>query len=376
MPEACGKEAESHMANLRASDDMRQWLETLVKIESPSGHAEGIGQVMDVVAEVLGDKGAVSRIPTPAGPMMEISRGQGGALILAHADTVWPLGTLAEMPWREQGDWVYGPGSLDMKGGIAIAMAAIREIADSVPYTFLITPDEEVGSDDSREAIEDAARRSRLVLVLESGMPGGAVKVGRAGVGDYRLHIRGVESHAGLEPEKGASAIKELSHHIQWMEGLENKVLGTTLNVGVVEGGTRSNVVAGKAWAHIDVRVTTRSEMERIEATLSAPPRFDARCEVVYEGGFNRPPMEPTVDSQQWFHEASHIWRQATGQELAGVRVGGASDGNLTALLAPTMDGLGPVGQGAHARNEGVDWRYMEPRRQLVQELLIRAGRS
>ncbi len=364
------------MATRRASNDMRQWLETMVAIESPSGDAEGIGQVMDVVAEVLGDKGAVSRTPTSAGPMLEVSRGQGGALILAHADTVWSRGTLAEMPWREQGDWVYGPGCLDMKGGIAIAMAAIRNLPDNVPYTLLITPDEEVGSDASREAIEEAARRSRLVLVLESGMPGGAVKVGRAGVGDYTLHIRGVESHAGLEPEKGASAIKELAHHIQWIEGLENKVLGTTLNMGVVQGGTRSNVVAGKDWAHIDIRVTTRSEMERIEAILSAPPRFDARCEVVYEGGFNRPPMEPNAQSQTWFREASDIWRQVTGEDLAGVRVGGASDGNFTAPLAPTLDGLGPVGQGAHARNEGVDWRYMEPRRQLVQELLVRAGRS
>ncbi len=356
-------------------EEMRGWLESLVKQESPSGDAEGISRVMQFVADALSDV-AVSRMqPTEAGPILEVSRGEGGALILGHADTVWPTGTLAEMPWRDEGDWVYGPGCLDMKGGLVLAMAAIRSLEPDVPFHFLVTPDEEVGSEQSRATIEARARKAPLVLVLESGMPGGAIKIGRAGVGDFHLSISGIESHAGLEPDKGASAIRELAHHALWLEGLEQKVLGTTLNVGVVSGGTRSNVVAGRAEAHIDVRVTTRSEMDRIQATLNAPPRFDARCRVSYHGGFNRPPMEPTAQSAEWIALASRVWEELTGSPLVGVRVGGASDGNFTAPITATLDGLGPVGQGAHARNEGVEWRWMAPRAQVIRELLAQAGR-
>lgn len=357
------------------SDVMRPWLKELVMIESPSGHVEGIRRAMEMLAQQLDGLGRVRWEETGAGPILDISRGSGGVLLLGHADTVWPLGTLERMPWRDEEQWVYGPGCLDMKAGLVLATAAIRALPKEVPFRFLVTPDEEVGSEASRTAIEEAAQLAPLVLVLESGMADGAIKVGRSGVGDYRLVIHGIESHAGLEPEQGASAIRELARQILWLEGLEQKVLGTTVNVGVVSGGTRANVVAGTAEAQIDVRITTRSEMERIHRTLKAPPRYDARCQVEYQGEINRPPMEPNSDSAVWVERADHIWQAIFGQPLLGVRVGGASDGNFTARLTPTLDGLGAVGRGPHAQSESVEWRWMEPRRQLICQLMQEAGR-
>lgn len=355
---------------------MKPLLQRLVLIESPSGDPGGIGAVMDQLASELAGYGTVSRTPTDAGPCLEVSHGRGGALLLGHADTVWPRGTLQEMPWREEGDWVYGPGTLDMKGGLVLAVEAIRRLDPGVPFAFLVTPDEEVGSAHSRDLIEERARAAPLVLVLESGMPEGAIKVGRAGVGAFSLEIEGIESHAGLDPYRGASAVRELSRQVMWLETLENRALATTLNVGVVAGGTRPNVVPGRAHASLDVRVTTAAEMHRIAAAFQSPPRFDERCQVRYRGAFNRPPMEPTPESQKWVARASQIWQSLTGEPLRGVRVGGASDGNFTAPLSPTLDGLGPVGQGAHARHEGVDWRYMNLRLQLIERLLREAGAS
>ncbi|MDA8206212.1 MAG: M20 family metallopeptidase [Thermaerobacter sp.] len=362
------------MVRRPASDDMRARLETLVNIESPSGDVEGVRGVVDFVAEQLADIGKVRMDATKRGPILTVSRGQGGALLLGHSDTVWPKGTLKDMPYKDEGDWVYGPGTLDMKGGLVLAIEALRMLDGDTPFTLLVTPDEEVGSEMSRESIEREARLAPLVLVLEPGMPAGAIKVGRAGVGDFRLTITGIESHAGLDPDKGASAIKELAHQVLWLHGLENKVVSTTVNVGVVEGGTRSNVTAGRVEGRIDVRVATAAEMERIKKTLKAPPRFDSRCQVRYQGGFNRPPMEPNAKSQEWINQAGEIWQSLTGESLVGVRVGGASDGNYTARLTPTLDGLGPVGQGAHARTEGIEWRFMEPRATLIAQLVARAG--
>jgi glutamate carboxypeptidase len=355
---------------------MRAELKHLVELESPSGDVTGLTRVMNHIADVLSEVGHVQMLTTSAGPLLSVSRGGGGALILGHADTVWPLGTIEEMPFVDTGGWIYGPGALDMKGGLVLAMQALLNVPGDIPFTFLVTPDEEVGSEASRTVIEDRARRARLVLVLESGMPGGAIKIGRAGVGDFHLNITGIESHAGLEPEKGASAIAELAHQILWLEGLTNRAAGTTLNVGVVQGGSRSNVVAGRVQADIDVRVTTQAEMDRLTTALAVPPCFDDRCQVQYRGGFNRPPMEPTAGSQVWVAWASQRWQALTGEPLQGVHVGGASDGNFTAALTPTLDGLGPIGQGAHARHEGVDWRFMLPRLQLISDLIVEAAQN
>ncbi|PSR22314.1 MAG: carboxypeptidase [Sulfobacillus acidophilus] len=364
------------MAILPVSDQMRAGLKHLVELESPSGDVAGITRVVDYIAAALSGVGAVQRLDTAAGPLLEVSRGVGGALILGHADTVWPLGTIEEMPFVDKGDWVYGPGTLDMKGGLILAMQALLDLPGDTPFTFLVTPDEEVGSEASRAIIEDRARRARLVLVLESGMPGGAIKIGRAGVGDFHLTITGIESHAGLAPDQGASAIRELAHQILWLDALANPTAGTTVNVGVVQGGSRSNVVAGRVYADIDIRVTTQSERDRLTQALSVPAQFDDRCRVQYLGEFNRPPMEPTPASQAWVARASQRWQAITGEPLQGGYVGGASDGNFTAVLAPTLDGLGPIGQGAHARHEGVEWRFMVPRLQLISDLIVEAGKD
>ncbi len=358
---------------------IRSLIHDLVVTESPSGDASGIHRVMERLLEDL--------LPIPdihvdwhqvAGfSLLEVSRGSGGALLLGHADTVWPQGTLKTMPWYEDQDGkIFGPGILDMKAGLAIAVFALRGVAPTTPFRLLVTPDEEIGSALSRETIEKYAKESPLALILESGMPKGGLKIARAGVGDFTASVTGIESHAGLDPEKGASAIREMAQQVMWLETLEHRLLGTTINPGVVSGGTRSNVVAGNAIIGIDVRVQTAGEMHRIENTLAHPPTFDSRTQVHYEGGFNRPPMESTPASHEWFRWAQKAWSDHTTWPLEGLRVGGASDGNFTARLTPTLDGLGAVGVGPHARHEQIDWQYIAPRVGLVRDLVERAGGS
>jgi glutamate carboxypeptidase len=355
-------------------------IQDLVLLESPSGDAARIRQVMErLVEEIAMVPNIEVEWQNHAGqPILELHRGRGGALMLGHADTVWSVGTIDSMPWREEntenGLRIYGPGILDMKAGLAMGLYAIRQLPEDLPFHFLVTPDEEVGSDASRSVIESRAREVDLVLVLESGMPGGALKTARSGVGDFVGEIVGVESHAGLDPDKGASAIREAAQQILWLTTLANHVLGTTVNVGTITGGTRTNVVAGQATMGIDVRVQTAGEMDRIESTLAHPPVFDKHIRVQYRGGFNRPPMESTPASNRWFDRARKIWRGETGEELLGLRVGGASDGNFTAALAPTLDGLGAIGRGAHARHEHIEWQFVSPRIMLIAELLRAAG--
>lgn len=360
-----------------SATEIRTLMHDLVVTESPSGGAIGIHRVME---RLLSDLLAVPDIRVDwhqeAGfPLLEVSRGTGGALLLGHADTVWPEGTLLTMPWHEdQEGQIFGPGILDMKAGLAIAVFALRGIAPGIPFRLLVTPDEEIGSALSRPYIEEYAKAASLALILESGMPQGGLKIARAGVGEFTCTVTGIESHAGLDPEKGASAIREMAQQVLWLETLEHRILGTTLNAGVVSGGTRTNVVAGQAEIRIDVRVRTQGEMHRIENTLAHPPVFDARTRVQYTGGFNRPPMESSPASQEWFQRAETTWRDHTDWPLEGLRVGGASDGNFTARLTPTLDGLGAVGLGAHARHEQIDWKYVAPRVGLVRELVEAAG--
>ncbi len=357
----------------------RTLIHDLVVIESPSGDRAGIHRVMErLLPDLLTIPGIHMEWHQEEGfPLLEVTRGIGGAFLLGHADTVWPKGTLMTMPWyQDQDGRVFGPGILDMKAGLAIAVFALRAVTPTTPFRLLVTPDEEIGSTLSRDYIESYAKKAPLALILEAGMPQGGLKTARAGVGDFTCTVTGIESHAGLDPEKGASAIREMAQQILWLETLENRVLRTTLNPGVITGGSRSNVIAGTGTIEVDVRVQTASEMERIEATLAHPPTFDARTQVRYGGGFNRPPMEPSRASQEWFLWAQNAWQERTGWPLEGLRVGGASDGNFTARLTPTLDGLGAVGMGAHARHEQVDWRYMAPRVGLVRDLIHRAGES
>lgn len=364
------------MEVLAPNFDVKELTRRLVQAESPSGDGPAIRAVLRILAEALPEGLSIRWHETSRGPILEAGRGTKGCLVLGHADTVWPKGTLAEMPWREEEGRVYGPGVLDMKAGLALAVGALYEVRDEVPFTFLVTPDEEIGSVASRPLIEARAREAPLVLVLEAGARDGGLKIGRAGVGDFHLTIQGIESHAGLEPDQGVSAIRELAQQTLWLSSLENRLLGTTVNVGIVEGGTRTNVVAGRAHAYIDIRVQTPREMDRIIDTLSAPPRFEPKCRVFYRGQFNRPPMEPNPAMQFWLDQAARRWKQRTGRSLPAVRVGAASDGNFTAPLAPTLDGLGAIGQGPHARHEHVVWEHIGPRMDLVRYLVEKAGQS
>ena len=299
------------------------------------------------------------------------------ALVLCQFDTVWPQGTLQEKPFRVDNGLASGPGAFDMKAGIVLLLFALQAIRDlglrlPRPVVALLTSDEEIGSPSSRPLIEAAAREAAYVLVLESPLPGGALKTARKGVGNYRVRIHGRAAHAGLEPEKGISAIQELAHQVLALHALGAPERGTTINVGVVSGGSRSNVVAARAELEVDVRVTTMTEAERVDQAIRGlqPRLAGARLEV--SGGLNRPPMERTPAVARLFEHARLIGREL-GLELTEGSAGGASDGNFTAALGcPTLDGLGALGDGAHADHEYVEVDSMPSRAALVGGLLLK----
>lgn len=281
-------------------------------------------------------------------------------LIIGHLDTVWPLGTLARLPFRVTDDGkAHGPGIFDMKSGVTLIIEALRAINSlhlSVqrPVTVLLTCDEEIGSRSSRELIEEEARRSVAALVLEPPIPGGIVKTGRKGVGVYHVRITGRAAHAGLDPEKGINAIVELSHQILRLQELNDFERGTTVSVCVVSGGTTSNVIPAEANADVDVRFWERGEGERIDRAIRSlsPVLKEARIEI--GGGINRPPMPRSAANVAFFERAREL-AAGLGFELRDGIVGGGSDGNFTAALGvPTLDGLGVDGAGAHADHEHI----------------------
>ncbi len=300
----------------------------------------------------------------PRGP----ARGQ--ILVLGHYDTVYPLGTLARMPFRVARGCACGPGAFDMKSGLVMALAAARALARlRVPLSnrvvFLFTSDEEIGSGGSRRLIEREARRSRSALVLEPAAGArGRLKTARKGVGEFEIRVMGRAAHAGLEPEKGVNALHELALQITRIQKLSEPRRGITVSVGVAAGGTRTNVIPAEARALIDVRVRRRADARRIERRLRAlrPILPGARLEL--RGSVNRPPMERTAASVALFRHARQLGR-ALGIHLEEAAVGGGSDGNFTAALGvPTLDGLGGVGKGAHSPRESV----------VVESLVERAG--
>ncbi|MER5388476.1 2-dehydropantoate 2-reductase [Saccharopolyspora sp. NPDC002686] len=281
--------------------------------------------------------------------------GAAPVLLLCHYDTVWPLGTLAEIPFHRDGDRITGPGVFDMKAGLVQAVWALRALdALGLPRpacTVLLNGDEETGSVRSREAIIAEARTNRAAFVFEASA-GGAVKTSRKGVGIFEVTVHGEEAHAGLDPTAGASAVHEMARQIVHLEGLRDLDAGTSVNVGVVHGGTRGNVTAGRAVAVIDVRVASAAERERITAAMAAIKPVDPRTSVLVEGGWNRPAFERTPEVGQLFELARQCARQM-GTDLRETAVGGASDGNLVLDAGiPVLDGLGAVGAGAHARDE------------------------
>lgn len=348
-------------------------LRELVAAESPTGHVPGVRRVMELVAECL-DGFAIRWHENAGAPLMEASRGEDGPLLLGHADTVWPVGTIEEWPLRAEGEYISGPGVLDMKAGLVAAVLAIGGVPDEIPCTLLVTSDEESGA--GRRLIEARARHAPLALVFEPGTESGGFKTARPGVGRFHLTIGGAESHVGFDGERGSGAIGELARQVTWLESLANGILGTTVNVGVVRGGRRASMVAGDAEGEIDVRVWTDAEADRIRQALFAPPRYDPRLEVAYVGDFVCPPMIPGRRVRSWLDRAAAMWRELTGESPAEIRVRTASGGNYAASRTPTVDGLGPYGDGERTREERVWWPSVGLRAALVGRLMEAAGKA
>ncbi len=332
-------------------------LEAIVSLESPSHDLAGLEHVAALIEQQFGPLGGFSRQETKNGPVLSLKVAGGGkkVLLLCHFDTVHPKGAFG---FRLEDNRAYGPGIYDMKGNIVQllwALRANRQLARGVPQLeVLFTPDEEVGSLASRQAIEAAAQRNQAVLVLEAPMSNGDLKVARKGVGQYKLSARGKAAHQGVEPEKGINAIVELAQQIPKIVALQNLEKGTTLGPNVVRGGTASNVVAAEASVDVDLRVWTMGEYQRVEAAMRAlsPSLAGARLEV--SGGLNRPPMEPSPASLELFELARQVGA-GLGLNLGAGRVGGGSDGNFTAALGlPTLDGLGLFGADAHQLSENL----------------------
>jgi glutamate carboxypeptidase len=355
----------------------------LVSLESPSDDRPSLDRFAAELESLFGEFGPIERIvPGDAerGPHLRLTiegKDHQQAVALCHYDTVWSLGTLQRIPFSVDADGVArGPGCFDMKGGIVVLYFALRALRDrnlqlARQLQVLFTSDEEVGSPTSRPIIEQSARGAKLAYVLESPLPGGTLKTARKGTGDYLVRITGRAAHAGVEPEKGISATSELARQILALHALNDYAVGTTVNVGVVRGGTRPNVVAAEAEAQVDVRVQTLAEAERIDAAIRGlrPQLPGARLDI--DGGLNRPPMERSAAMAALFQRAKAI-AAAMGVELQEGSTGGGSDGNFTAALGvPTLDGLGAEGEGAHAAHEHVLTESLPRRAALVAGLLV-----
>jgi glutamate carboxypeptidase len=341
---------------------LRADAERLVGLESPSRDKAAVDRCGASVVELLRESGAaVTTLPqADRGDHVraEFAGGPGRILMLGHFDTVWDIGTLERMPIREVDGRLHGPGIYDMKASLVVAIhaaRALRHLGLAMPRIVMLwTTDEEIGSDTSRTTIEAEARASDAVLVVEPSLPGGAVKTHRKGCGEFTVTARGVAAHAGIDPRKGASAIHELAHQIRVLEGLQDLERGISLNVGQIEGGTRGNVVAERASAVVDVRVPTMADAARIERAVRGLSPRNPKVALEIHGGVGRPPMERTAGTGRLYEQARAVAAEL-GRDLAEGGTGGGSDGNFTAAIGiPTIDGLGPDGDGAHAVHEYV----------------------
>jgi glutamate carboxypeptidase len=341
-------------------------IQQLVEIESPSDVKASVDRLGAVLASRFDDIGGkVSIHPAEkAGNQLQVdfkaasSGKQKPVLLLGHIDTVYPIGTISKMPCCVAKGRVWGPGVLDMKAGIALALHVMEALVKwglSRPVTVLLVSDEEVGSKSSRAITEELARRAAAVLVLEPAYGvHGAVKTARKGVADYTIKVTGKAAHSGLDFEQGQSAVLELAKQICEVQKLVDLKRGITLNVGKISGGTRVNVVPAEATALLDLRVATVRDGVRAERKLLRLKPFNRKCKVEVSGGFNRPPMERTAGVAGLYTRARAIGAEL-GLKLKEAAVGGGSDGNFTAALGiPTLDGLGGVGEGAHAEHESV----------------------
>ena len=294
-------------------------------------------------------------------------------LILGHLDTVWPIGTLKTMPLREADGRLWGPGTLDMKAGVAMAFTAIGLLAEigllNREVVVLLNSDEEEGSLASRPVTERLALESQAVYVLEPAQ-GLAYKTARKGTGNWRIEVQGVSAHAGVDFTKGASAIREMARIIEKVSGWTDLKRGLTVSVGVAGGGSKSNVIPAHAWVEVDARIARKPDGPRIERKFAALKPTDKRCSLTVTGGINRPPMERKPGTVRLYQRAKLLAAEL-GIELGEAATGGASDGNFTAALGiPTLDGMGAVGEGAHAQHESIVLEHLAPRTALLAGLL------
>ena len=345
----------------------------LVNVESPSHELAAVTASADGLAALIEERlgSAPELVPGPAGPHVHWRGGdRPRVLVVGHHDTVFPLGTLAARPFTVSDGRATGPGVFDMKGGIVTALHAVASIADSTGVELLFTCDEEVGSATSRQLIEERASACGRVLVLEPSADGGALKVGRKGVGMYSVEVGGRAAHAGLEPEKGVNALVEAAHQVLAITSIGRPEDGTTVTPTVAHAGTAENVVPAAALIRVDVRVTSLDEAERVDKEMAALSPVDPQATVSVRGGVNRPPMQ-VESSVELFAAAQRAATDVGIGAVEGVSVGGGSDGNFTAALGiPTLDGLGVVGGGAHADHEWVDVASLPERAALLAALL------
>jgi glutamate carboxypeptidase len=295
-------------------------------------------------------------------------------LLLGHLDTVWPIGTLESMPCRVRNGRLWGPGTLDMKAGVAMAAAAIELLMEADllhrEIVVLLNSDEEIGSPASRPITEALARQCAAVYVLEPAQ-GLAYKTARKGIGEWHIVVNGVAAHAGVDFEKGANALLELARVIETVSGWTDLKRGLTVSVGMATGGTKSNVVPAQAGAHFDVRIPRLADGPRIARKFASLRPADPRCAIIVTGGINRPPMERSRGTVRLFRKA-HALARELGFELREASTGGGSDGNFTAALGiPTLDGMGAVGEGAHASHESVFVEHLAARTALLAGMLL-----
>ena len=340
-------------------------LRSITEIESPSFDKVAVDSCGARIRELFQELGATSTVidqPRFGNHLRfdfpGVKRGKP-IMLLGHFDTVWNLGTLAKMPFKTEKGRIWGPGVYDMKGGIVIMLEAIRALKEKHgelprPITVWLVTDEEIGSESSRPLTEALAKKSEAVLVLEPCRLDGAIKTARKGVGDYTVRVTGVSSHAGVDFEKGQSAVLELAKQIQKIATFTDLKRGTTVNPGVIRGGTRTNVVADLAEVECDIRVTKMKDAATLDKKFHALKPFNRKCRVEVEGGLNRPPMERSAGVAKLFKLGQAVAKEL-GFKLKEHATGGGSDGNFTAGLGiPTLDGLGAVGDGAHAAHESI----------------------
>jgi glutamate carboxypeptidase len=356
-----------------------EMLRSLVEAESPTDDkpsVDGAGELAATLMEARGAKIDRQR-RTLAGDhwIGRWGEGQGGVLLMCHLDTVHPLGTLASFPWRIEGRRAYGPGVMDMKGGLALVLTAVEALGQAGrlperPITLLCTSDEETGSNTSRQLIESLAVEHQLVLCFEPGMPDGSVKTWRKGIGDFLLRVHGRPAHAGVEPEKGINAILEMVRQIQGIEAWGDLGPGVTVTPTVIAGGTATNVVPAMCEVKIDVRVMTIEQQAGIDAAFQALEPVTPGARLDLEGGWNRPPMERTESIAATFERVREI-ASSLGLSLTEGGTGGGSDANFVAPLGvPVLDGLGPVGWDAHTTVESLDLDSLAPRAAILAGIL------